>query len=199
MYPAETYPFFARLDEALMGGQIWRRGLIVRVIADIPDFNEWVVATQTLAHRTQMPYASLTPLCQVCDEQPAVGLGVHHPTTLQCTACLEGEPGCIDGAPQCIGCDLAQNPYEHDSSYSGCASDCRACAWDEAHTFPSEPGWCDHNHQADEVRRLPAGGEGAMLLCRRHYNAEMTYRATSGFASIQEFPSWDSLAPYTGA
>ena len=61
-----------------------------------------------------------------------------------------------------------------------------------------EPAWCDHGHAAEDVRRLPTGGDGAVLVCRLHYNREMVYRAESGFATLQEFPSWDSLTPYRG-
>ena len=171
MYPTETYPFFARLDEDVRD-DTGDEGLIERgAILTVTDESAECFWCECDDGRAMViPFALLTPLCRVCDDNPAVGLGVHHPTTLLCTACLEGEPGCSDGEPQCIGCDLAQ-------------------------AAPSEPVWCDHGHQADEIRRLPTGGEGAMLVCRRHYNEEMTYRATSGFASLQKFPTWASLTP----
>ena len=178
MYPTTTYPFWARLDEPCytIGGSHpgVPQGVILLVESARDDLGMFQVLHDESGEGFYLSYASVTPLCQVCDDKPAVGLGVYHPTTLLCTACLEGEPGCTEEQPQCIGCDLAQ-------------------------IHASEPIWCDHNHIADEVRRLPTGADGAMLVCRRHYNEEMAYRATGGFASIQDFPSWDSLAHHTGA
>lgn len=32
------------------------------------------------------------------------------------------------------GAEDLENPYDHESSYNGCAADCQACAWEREHT-----------------------------------------------------------------
>ena len=57
--------------------------------------------------------------------------------------------------------------------------------------------YCDHGHQAQEVRRLPYGRKeqgGAVLVCREHYEQEMLARREKG---DQELPAWESLKVYT--
>ena len=167
MYPSETYPFWARLDEDSydIGGDnppVLRHTILV-VEEERDDLHKFQVLHN--GNGFFVAYASITPLCQVCDDEPAAGLGVYHPTTLLCASCLEDEP-----VPE----------------------------WD-SQTETWEPAWCDHGHAAEDVRRLPTGGDGAMLVCQMHYKKEMVYRAESGSMTLQEFPSWDSLTPYTGA
>ncbi len=65
---------------------------------------------------------------------------------------------------------------------------------------------CDHGHQTtEEVRVLPLGRSphhGNLILCRRHYQREMTYRrerARETGADKWEFPEWDTLDVYGGA
>ena len=63
---------------------------------------------------------------------------------------------------------------------------------------------CDHNHvTADEVRLLPTGGDGNMLVCYAHYLQEMVFRKEmirTGYwaPAVAEFPVWESLKVYEG-
>ena len=92
MYPTATYPFFARLEEEY---DHCHRGDILTIRNDLHRYiDDEVFSTQTSTGRLLgVPYASVTPLCQVCEEEPAISLGVYHPTTLLCNGCLEVEPG----------------------------------------------------------------------------------------------------------
>ena len=59
---------------------------------------------------------------------------------------------------------------------------------------------CDHNHVVyGEVRLLPTGGEGNMILCKCHYRAEMLVRFHNIMQGIPEdLPTWESLKVYEG-
>jgi hypothetical protein len=56
---------------------------------------------------------------------------------------------------------------------------------------------CDHGHETkDEIRRLPTGGDGAILVCRWHYRREMAYRNEQSRHTGRDkwdFPSWSNL------
>lgn len=59
---------------------------------------------------------------------------------------------------------------------------------------------CDHNHQTPgEIRQLPIGFDphhGNMLVCRRHFEAEIEYRrerAKFTGADKWRFPKWEDL------
>lgn len=63
--------------------------------------------------------------------------------------------------------------------------------------------FCDHNHETtEEVRLLPTSGgalHGNMIVCRRHYEAELDYRRATKSTLGKEwdaFPAWDSLKVY---
>ena len=201
MYPPRTYPFFAQLDENWpdYSGESAEitRGEILEITgeeqedADDVDGEFWAYHDAT-GDCVLIPYGSVTPLCQVCDDNPAISLGQYHPTTLLCAACLEGEP-----VPEW---DNEENPYDHDSSYNGCAPDCPACRWDKDHVQPQDHNWCDHGHVVDKVRLLPTGGGGNIYVCHRHYVAELRYRRVMEHehGGEWEYPSWNSLTPYTG-
>ena len=47
---------------------------------------------------------------------------------------------------------------------------------------------CDWGHGCSEARRLPAGGDGAVFVCRYHYDQEaLTYKV----------PPWEELKIWT--
>ena len=52
--------------------------------------------------------------------------------------------------------------------------------------------WCDHGHAAREVRRLPVGGDGAVLVCRAHYLREAVSQRCQGVKP----PAWQELEVY---
>ncbi len=57
--------------------------------------------------------------------------------------------------------------------------------------------FCDHGHQANEVRRLPYGSKeqgGAVLVCYQHYQEEIAARREK---NDPDQPMWDSLKLYT--
>ena len=61
--------------------------------------------------------------------------------------------------------------------------------------------FCDYGHEAEEVRLLPTGGGGNMIVCREHYTREIMFRFTrnkemgrKGF----QLPRWDDLKIYEG-
>jgi len=59
-------------------------------------------------------------------------------------------------------------------------------------------GYCDRNE--GEVRVLPTGGEGNMILCFACYRAEITWRKQRNRELSPDcqfaLPSWDSLKVY---
>lgn len=58
---------------------------------------------------------------------------------------------------------------------------------------------CDFDHDTtDEVRSLPIGGDGNIIVCYRHYVREMEFRRERNNNSGASFslPSWDSLKIY---
>lgn len=61
--------------------------------------------------------------------------------------------------------------------------------------------YCDHGHEADEVRLLPSGEEGNMIVCREHYTQEIMFRRERnkrfGYR-VFECPKWDDLKIYKG-
>ncbi len=58
---------------------------------------------------------------------------------------------------------------------------------------------CDGSgpHSGTETRRLPTGGDGAVILCRRCYSHEMAWRRERnrdlGADAQFDLPSWESL------
>ena len=60
---------------------------------------------------------------------------------------------------------------------------------------------CDHNHATSgEVRILPYGGGGNLIVCRAHYEAEMRFRRERIAAGVTfELPEWESLEVYSGS
>ena len=56
---------------------------------------------------------------------------------------------------------------------------------------------CDHGHETvGEIRRLPTGGDGAILVCHRHYRRELSFRterARDTGRDVWDWPSWESL------
>jgi len=59
---------------------------------------------------------------------------------------------------------------------------------------------CDYDHQTThEVRLLPTGGVGNMILCHRHYVLEMAYRNGRVANGVPfELPEWEELKVYDG-
>lgn len=57
---------------------------------------------------------------------------------------------------------------------------------------------CDHGHQTcDEIRSLPIGGGGNVLVCKKHYNKEMEFRRERISCGIPfDLPSWEKLTLY---
>src|SRR5215510_11957468 len=55
---------------------------------------------------------------------------------------------------------------------------------------------CDWNHEAREVRKLPYGGDGNMLLCRTHYVREMSNRAEETWNTLEKYEE-DTVTPVT--
>lgn len=57
---------------------------------------------------------------------------------------------------------------------------------------------CDHNHETSgEIRRLPTGGDAAVLVCRRHFDAEIAHRVERSKQTGRDkwdFPAWDELS-----
>jgi len=60
--------------------------------------------------------------------------------------------------------------------------------------------YCDHGHEAEEIRKLPIGG-GNMLVCRDHYTQEMLFRKERnkklGWKAF-DLPNWEKLEVYDG-
>ena len=63
-------------------------------------------------------------------------------------------------------------------------------------------GFCRSN-KAQELRRLPTGGEGAAILCQACYQQEMGWRRDRNKeldADVRyDLPTWESLEVYNGA
>jgi len=94
-------------------------------------------------------------------------------------------------------CARCQNCLYRPGELSGCKED--GPAWMEGYIsiicfkfrlldYP-EQNWdteirCDWGHGTAEARRLPTGGDGAVLLCRYHYDQE---------AETHEVPPWEEL------
>lgn len=64
---------------------------------------------------------------------------------------------------------------------------------------------CDHGQRCSEnpqVRRLPTGGNSAVIVCKHHYILEMMYRRVRNKELAEEcqfdIPKWESLEVYTG-
>jgi hypothetical protein len=59
---------------------------------------------------------------------------------------------------------------------------------------------CDHGHEChEETRLLPTGGDGNMIVCRRHYHHELTYREQQNRRYGEgkwKLPTWNSLKVY---
>ena len=57
--------------------------------------------------------------------------------------------------------------------------------------------YCDWGHEADEVRRLPTGGNSAVFLCRQHFNKELQWRRERNkeldYGVQFDIVSWHSL------
>jgi hypothetical protein len=64
---------------------------------------------------------------------------------------------------------------------------------------------CDQGHDTkEEIRSLPIGGSGNVLLCKKHFLLEMKYRremVADGVwtAENTDFPEWESLKIYCAA
>lgn len=61
---------------------------------------------------------------------------------------------------------------------------------------------CDHGHDTThEVRLLPYGGGGNIIVCLTHYNVEMKYRRERnrelGDANQFDLPTWHALKVYS--
>ena len=61
---------------------------------------------------------------------------------------------------------------------------------------------CDYDHETrDEIRKLPLGGHGNILCCRRHYELEIAFRRVRAHetgADVWQFPAWGDLDVYAG-
>lgn len=57
---------------------------------------------------------------------------------------------------------------------------------------------CDHGHQtAGEVRLLPIGGGGNVIVCRSHYLHEIQFRLKRIADGVPfDLPEWESLTVY---
>lgn len=60
--------------------------------------------------------------------------------------------------------------------------------------------YCDHGHETiGEVRVLPLGGNGNMLVCQRHYHEELQARwHSNAWDKETDFPAWETLKIYKG-
>ena len=57
-----------------------------------------------------------------------------------------------------------------------------------------EKNQCDHGHETiQQVRLLPYGGGGNIIVCKLHYLKEIKFRSEMGW---EEKPSWESLKIY---
>jgi hypothetical protein len=61
---------------------------------------------------------------------------------------------------------------------------------------------CDNIHCTKangEVRLLPTGGDGNMIVCRSCYEHEMAFRRSFSKRGVKpDLPSWESLKVYEG-
>ena len=57
---------------------------------------------------------------------------------------------------------------------------------------------CDHVHETNQqVRLLPIGGQGNVIVCPRHYEAEITFRRERiAVGVLFDLPKWTDLKPY---
>ena len=57
---------------------------------------------------------------------------------------------------------------------------------------------CDYGHETRiETRRLPTGGDGAVIICHGHYFTEMHFRRERIAAGVPfDLPEWESLNVY---
>ena len=72
---------------------------------------------------------------------------------------------------------------------------------------PNCDGNGPHSREAEnrpcQTRRLPTGGDGAAILCRKCYHREIAWRKERNRdlepQNHFDLPAWDSLPVYTGA
>lgn len=58
---------------------------------------------------------------------------------------------------------------------------------------------CDYAHMTNcEVRLLPTGSDGNMIICENHYRKELRYRLDRTFndGTSWKFPAWHTLKIY---
>jgi len=60
---------------------------------------------------------------------------------------------------------------------------------------------CDHGHTtASEVRLLPTGGGGNVIICQRHHATEIKFRKERIAEGVpSDLPKWESLKVYDGS
>lgn len=68
----------------------------------------------------------------------------------------------------------------------------------DAHSYPDQCSWSlGHAH---ELRRLPIGGDGAVITCHTGYLKEMAFRRERNrkleLSCQFDLPSWESLEVY---
>jgi hypothetical protein len=54
--------------------------------------------------------------------------------------------------------------------------------------------FCDHDHEAVEVRYLPLSEDSGVHICKEHYEEEMEYRCEMQWShTFDHFPAWVTL------
>ena len=87
------YPFWGiaaeRLYEIGVGNPPIERGEILRIAGACEELGKFLVVHESSGQGFCAPYASITPLCQICEEGEAAGRLAKHPSIMLCAACLE--------------------------------------------------------------------------------------------------------------
>jgi hypothetical protein len=106
--------------------------------------------------------------------------------TALCSACALGD----DGASLAYAREQASqaDDVEPMSAFQPCDPALPCCHCEDK----PQPGHCDWGHGASDIRVLPYGGGGNMLLCHEHYQQEARSRAEGG----HPIPAWDDLERY---